>query len=251
MNPAKLHLGTIGWSYNFWKGPFYPKKTSSKDFLNYYGSQFGTVEVDSTFYRLPTESTVENWKQQTPKGFMFALKFPSQITHVKRLIDAQVMTDAFLARSKLLGEKLGPLLLQLPPTFTIDHFEALERYLHALPQGDRYVVEVRHNGWLKKDFYDLLHGSNVALAWTVSPLNLQISEVTADFLYVRLEGDRTKVNGLLGKIEADVKADLAVWAQKLKRFLDADVEVFGYFGKYYSGLPPSDVAYLSSLLKEG
>jgi uncharacterized protein YecE (DUF72 family) len=179
---------------------------------------------------------------------MFSLKFPSQITHIKRLIDAQAMTDAFLARAKLLGEKQGPLLIQLPPYFTADHLADLEQYLQSLPNSSRYVVEVRHKSWLIKELYALLRSCNIALAWTVSPLDLQISEVTADFLYVRLEGDRKKVNGLLGKIEVDQRADLALWAQKLKPFMDSGVDVFGYFGKYYSGLPPSDVAYLRGLL---
>jgi uncharacterized protein YecE (DUF72 family) len=205
MTPPKLHLGTIGWSYNFWKGPFYPQKSPSKNYLNYYSTQFGTVEVDSTFYRLPTEPTVANWKQQTPKSFMFALKFPGYITHVKQLRDVKAQTDAFLGRLNFLGEKLGPLLLQFPPNFAAEHYADLQRYLQALPKTNRYVVEVRHKSWLTQDFYDLLSRYNVALAWAESPRDLQIREVTADFIYIRWEGDRAKVNGLLGKIEADRK----------------------------------------------
>ena len=112
-----LHLGTIGWSYNFWKGKFYPNKTAPKDYLAYYASQFNTVEVDSTFYRIPTQPTVTNWKQQTPENFMFSLKFPQIITHIKMLKDCQYETDVFLDRANLLGEKLGVLLLQFPPNF--------------------------------------------------------------------------------------------------------------------------------------
>jgi uncharacterized protein YecE (DUF72 family) len=247
MKPVKLHLGTIGWSYDFWKGSFYPKKTSSKDYLNYYGSQFGTVEVDSTFYRMPTAPTVENWKQQTPWGFMFALKFPGQITHVKKLRDDQPQTDAFLSRMELLEEKLGPLLMQFPPNFTVDNFGDLERYLHMLPKDKRFVVEVRHRSWLTKEFYNLLRDCNVALALAENPLNLQVSEVTADFLYIRWEGDRSKVNGTIGKIEADRTVDLQDWAEKLRFYLQKDMEIFGYFGKYYSGYPPSDIAILAGL----
>ncbi len=245
---SKLHLGTIGWSYDFWKGQFYPPKTASKNFLAYYSSQFNTVEVDSTFYRMPTTQTVENWRMQTPEGFMFSLKFLQLITHVKALKDCQRETAAFLGRAELLKEKLGPMLLQFPPTFTSTRMPDLAEYLKQLPKQHRYVVEVRNKSWLTPEFYALLRENKVALAWTETPLMAGIAEVTADFLYMRWEGDRKAVNGLLGKIEADRGADLQAWADRLKPFLAGDREVFGYFGKYYSGLPSSDVQTLQRLL---
>jgi len=243
-----LFLGTIGFSYDFWKDTFYPKKTPSKNYLNYYSSKFNTVEIDSTFYRIPTEKTVTNWKQQTPPNFRFALKFPQIITHVKRLKDCQNETRVFLQRANLLEEKLGPLLLQFPPTFTAEHLPALTDYLQSLPTPQRYVVEVRNKSWLNKDFYSALPAKGVALAWADGPLSLQVSEVTADFLYLRWEGNRKKVNGTLGKIEVDRKDDLRAWANKLSSFLDKQMTVYGYFGKYFSGFPPSDVGYLQSHL---
>ena len=243
-----LHLGTIGWSYNFWKGKFYPNKTAPKDYLAYYSSRFNTVEVDSTFYRIPTQSTVTNWKQQTPENFMFSLKFPQVITHIKMLKDCQYETGVFLERVNLLGEKLGALLLQFPPNFGVEHLPDLEDFLQKLPKQHRYVVEVRNKSWLKQEFYSILRSSKVALAWADSPLMAQISEVTADFLYVRWEGDRKKVKGTLGKIEADRAEDLKLEADKIKPFVSKQIEVFGYFGKYYSGYPPSDIANLQSRL---
>jgi uncharacterized protein YecE (DUF72 family) len=243
-----LHLGTIGWSYNFWKGVFYPKKTASKDYLAYYASQFNTVEVDSTFYRIPTQPTVTNWKQQTPDGFIFSLKFPQLITHIKMLKDCQYETDVFLERMNLLGEKLGPLLLQFPPNFGVEHSDDLETFLQKLPKHRRYVVEVRNKSWLNQTFYSLLRESKVALAWADSPIMAEISEITADFLYIRWEGDRKKVNGTLGKIEADRAGDLKLEATKIEIFINKQVEVFGYFAKYYSGYPPSDIANLQSNL---
>ena len=242
-----LHLGTIGWSYNFWKGKFYPSKTAPKDYLAYYASQFNTVEVDSTFYRIPTQPTVTNWKQQAPDDFRFSLKFPQMITHVKMLRDCQYETGVFLDRASLLGEKLGVLLLQFPPNFGIDHLDDLEAFLQELPRQHRYVVEVRNKVWLKKEFYSLLMANRVALAWADSPLMVPITEITSDFLYVRWEGDRKKVNGILGKIEADRAEDLKLEADKIKPFL-GKMEVFGYFGKYYSGYPPSDIANLQANL---
>jgi len=242
-----LYLGTIGWSYNFWKEKFYPKKTASKDYLAYYASRFNTVEVDSTFYRMPTPPTVTNWKQTTPQNFVFSLKFPQTITHIKMLKNCQYETDVFLERINLLSEKLGILLLQFPPNFGIDHLSDLEDYLKILPSHNRYAVEVRNKSWLNSQFYSLLRTSRVALAWADSPLMAQISEVTADFLYVRWEGDRKKVNGTLGKIEADRAGDLKLVADKIKPHL-SKMPVYGYFGKYYSGYPPSDVLTLQCLL---
>lgn len=243
-----LHLGTIGWSYSFWKGIFYPTKTASKDFLAYYATQFSTVEVDNTFYRIPTPQAVTNWKTQTPSGFSFSLKFPGSITHIKMLKDSERETNLFLARMALLGEKLGPLLLQFPPSFGVERLPDLADFLDKLPKTLRYVVEVRDEGFLTDAFYSILKANNVALAWVDGPFMPSVSEVTSDFLYIRWEGDRKKVKGTLGKIEADTKDNLRVWADKLKPFLNGKLRVFGYFGKYYSGYPPSDITFLSNLL---
>jgi uncharacterized protein YecE (DUF72 family) len=110
------------------------------------------------------------------------------------------------------------------------------------------VVEVRDQAWLNTDFYSLLRANNAALAWVDSPSMPQTSEVTSDFLYVRWEGDRKKVKGTLGKIEVDTKDSLHLWANKIKAHLNGQTDVFGYFSKYYSGYPPSDVNFLSNLL---
>jgi uncharacterized protein YecE (DUF72 family) len=244
----KLHLGTIGWSYNFWKGNFYPEKIISKKFLDYYSKQFNTVEVDATFYRNPTEETIKNWFTVTPEGFVFSIKFPQLITHIKRLQDSQIQTDSFLNRVALLKEKLGPLLLQFPPTFAAKHFQDLERYLKRLPEQHRYVVEVRNKSWLTSEFYNLLREYRVVLAWAESPLMPGISEMTGDFLYVRWEGNRQAVVGTFGKVEVNKKTEYKHWAEKLGPHL-AKTEVFGYFGKYFSGFPPYDIANMNALLR--
>jgi uncharacterized protein YecE (DUF72 family) len=122
--------------------------------------------------------------------------------------------------------------------------------VHKLPKPQRYVVEVRDKGFLNEDFYSFLRDSNVALAWVDTPNMPQINEVTSDFLYLRMEGDRNKVKGTLGKTEVDKGQDLRLWADKIKGFLGEDLEVFGYFGKYFSGFPPSDISSLLSLLAQ-
>ncbi|HEX7482094.1 MAG TPA: DUF72 domain-containing protein [Candidatus Bathyarchaeia archaeon] len=243
-----LYLGTIGFSYNFWKGNFYPNKTTPKDYLTYYSSQFNTVEIDSSFYRIPTEQTVNNWRKQVPEGFLFSLKFPKIITHIRMLKDCQYETKVFLDRADLLGEKLGALLLQFPPNFSVEHLIDLENFLQKLPTNHRYVVEVRNKSWLNKEFYSVLEANKTALAWADNPLMAQINELTADFLYFRWEGDRKKVNGTLGKIEADRAEDLKLVAENIKPFIEKQITLFGYFGKYYSGYPPSDIVNLQKHL---
>ena len=245
---GNLNLGTIGWSYNFWLGIFYPNKTVSKDYLAYYAQQFNTVEVDSTFYRIPTQQTVENWCAKTPDEFLFSLKFPQIITHVKALRGCWSETEVFLARAGLLGDKLGALLLQFPPSFTAKRLSDLADYLHKLPSGHRYVVEVRNKSLLTPKLYKVLRENNVALAWADSALMTDIDEVTADFLYIRWEGNRKIVSGTLGKKEVDRSKDLKIWADRLKPYLNENIDIFGYFGKYFSGYPPLDINGLSVFL---
>jgi uncharacterized protein YecE (DUF72 family) len=237
---ATFHVGTMGWSYGFWKGVFYPKELASKDFLSYYSKQLGTVEVDSTFYRIPRTQTVTEWSRQTPNGFLFSLKFPKMITHIKMLKECKEETHVFLERVDLLKEKLGVLLLQLPPFFREQHLPLLTKYLLNLPKGYRYAVEVRNKSLFNNELYELLKEQNVALAWVdVAEMPLA-PEVTADFLYVRWEGNRKVVTGTLGKVETDRNADIDAWVGRLIPFLQRGVAVFGYFSKYYSGNPVGD-----------
>jgi uncharacterized protein YecE (DUF72 family) len=235
-----VHVGTMGWSYGFWKGNFYPEDLDSNEFLAYYAKTFDTVEVDSTFYRIPRERTVLDWKEQTSDSFVFSLKFPRKITHVKMLRDCQGETRVFLERVELLEEKLGPLLLQLPPFFPVERLDLLRVFLEDLPKEHRYTVEVRNHRMLNEDLYFELKKSKVALAWVESSSMPDSDEVTADFIYVRWEGDRKKVNGKLGKTEVDKTADINSWARKQKPFIQKGIEVYAYFSKYYSGLPTSD-----------
>ena len=185
-----------------------------------------------------------------PDGFLFSLKFPQVITHIKMLRDCQRETAVFLERAALLGDKLGCLLLQFPPAFDNSFLPLLKIFLKDLPKNQRYAVEVRNKTLLNHDFYSTLKEFNVALAWAENPKMPQVFELTSDFIYQRWEGDRKKVNGLRGKIEVNRAKDLQGLAEKIKPYLDAKTPVFGYFGKFYSGFPPSDATYLQNLLAQ-
>ncbi len=239
-----LHIGTMGWGYNFWRGTFYPIDSESKDFLNYYSKQLGSVEVDNTFYRIPRAENVADWKQQTPENFVFSLKFPQKITHVNMLKNVEEETGAFLKRIRVLDKKLGALLLQFPPSFKQIHASILADYLKALPGDLRYAVEVRDKSLLNDKIYSVLRDNDVALVWVDAAKMPLITEVTADFVYVRWIGDRKAVKGTLGKTEVDKTAEIQKWAAKLKPIASGDTELFGYFSKYYSGNPISDAEVL-------
>lgn len=238
---SNLYVGTMGWSYSFWKGSFYPKNMIAKDFLTYYANQFKTVEVDSTFYRTPSSKTINEWKNQTPSDFLFSLKFPQRITHFKMLKNCEEDTELFLEKANLLGQKLGVLLLQFPPNFTQDHFQILKNYLKQLPQKHRYAIELRNKSLLNKDVYGLLKEHNIALVWVDSPGMPFINEVTADFIYMRWEGDRKKVLGTKAITEINQLPRTQEWAIKFKPFMEKQTLFFGYFSKYYSGYPPKDI----------
>ena len=182
---------------------FYPQKTASKDFLAYYSTQFDTVEVDSTFYRIPTPQAITNWKNQTPDGFTFSLKFPNIITHIKMLKDCKRETDLFLERVNLLGEKLGPLLLQFPPNFGIEHLSDLANFLQTLPKTNRYVVEVRDKAFLTEEFYSLLRANKAAFAGLTAPIcPNQCRRPPISSIFAGKETEK-KSTAPLGKKEAD------------------------------------------------
>jgi uncharacterized protein YecE (DUF72 family) len=203
-----IHIGTMGWSYDFWKGDFYPKGTRSEEFLSVYARHFNTVEVNSTFYRIPSSETVEDWRDRTPEGFIFSAKFPRKITHIKKLQDCQEELDIFIDHMSLLGDQLGPLLLQFPPQFRPESINILEDFLPNLPGGYRYAVEVRNTKWLEERFYSLLSDHGIALVLMDHPWMPDMDTITADFTYIRWEGDRKKVKGDQGIFEMDRSGDI-------------------------------------------
>ncbi|VVB85158.1 Uncharacterised protein [uncultured archaeon] len=237
----KLHVGTMGWSYNFWIGSFYPENTTSENFLNEYSKIFSTVEVDSTFYRIPYAETVRKWKSQTPEDFIFSAKFPRVITHDKMLKGCGRELEVFIENMSLMEGKLGPMLMQFPPGFKPDQLDTLKEFISILPKGYRYAVEVRNKKWLEEKFYNLLRDHGIALVRIDNPLMPKIDTLTADFTYIRWEGDRKTIKGKLGKVEKDRSSEIRDWSGQIKRLMEESIEVFGYFSKYYSGFPPGDV----------
>ena len=236
----------MGWSYEFWVGEFYPQRLRPKEFLAEYAKHFDSVELDNTFYRIPSVNAVRAWGEQTPEGFLFSAKFPRVVTHVKMLRDCEREVETFTSRMSHLEKKLGPLLLQFPSSFGTKHLPALREFLPTLPKGFRYAVEVRNKALLGEELRAVLRENAVAQVLIRQPVLEE--EVTADFVYVRWEGDRSKVSGTLGRVELDRTEDNGKWAVQVKKLLNRHLDVFGYFSKYYSGYPPNDTKQLLNLL---
>ncbi len=235
----RLYLGTSGWSYADWEGTVYPVGIPAGSRLAEYVKHYATVEIDSTFYGTPRRPTVERWREISPEGFLFSAKFPQEITHEKTLANAQRETEAFVSTMSDLGDKLGPLLLQLPPSFAAEGIGVLEDFLSTLPDGFRYAVEVRHRSWLRSDLSALLREHGAALVLVDYPRMPRMEEATADFSYVRWLGDRREFPSGHTELKRERDEDLRWWSDLVESFLEEGKTVFGYANNHYQNHSPS------------
>lgn len=240
---GRIWVGTSGWSYNHWIGPFYPKGIAAGAFLSFYARRFASVEINSTFYGLPKAASQLSWLEQTPTGFLFACKASRYITHMKKLKDPEAGLATFFAAIEPLGPKLGPILFQLPPRWRLN-VSRLEAFLEALPPERRYAFEFRDETWFSGETYALLERYGVAfccydLAGRESP-----HEVTGDFCYVRLHGPADAYEGCYNN------DDLSVWAQRLLIWSKAGRDCYCYFDNDAMGCAPRNAQRLIGLLNQ-
>jgi uncharacterized protein YecE (DUF72 family) len=184
----RLHVGTSGYNFPEWKGSFYPPKLPSAKWLEYYAQHLGTVEINYTFYRMPSAKTIAGWDAATPAGFTFVLKAPQRITHFMRLRNIDEPLRLFLDTIRKLNAKLGSVLFQLPPNFTKD-VARLGDLLTQFPTDVRAACEFRHASWWSDDVYDLLRSTNTALCIADTEEGTTPLVTTADFGYVRLRDE--------------------------------------------------------------
>ncbi len=214
--------------YRHWREVFYPPKLAQSKWLEFYTRHFPTVELNSSFYRLPTEKAFSNWHQTSPEGFIYAVKVSRFITHIKRLKDVEEPIQTFLSRARLLKEKLGPLLYQLPPNMHRND-ERLDSFLCLLPKELRHVLEFRHESWLDEGVFEMLRQHNVGFCVFDMPGLSCPLVATADFAYIRFHGS----SGLYYSCYSD--GELEDWARRiseLARSLDA---VYIYFNNDAEG----------------
>jgi uncharacterized protein YecE (DUF72 family) len=251
--PGRIRLGTQGWNYDAWIGPFYPAGTRVGEFLSVYSRAFDTVEVDSTFYATPAPKTVSGWVARTPADFIFSLKMPQEITHERKLRDADDALDEFLARARELGTKLGPILIQFGAEFAPSELPALAQFLPKLPRDIRFAVEFRHKGWIHDGIIALLAEHHVALALTDGKwiqrkqMMALANRPTSDFLYLRWMGpDRSIVD--FSRIQVDRTRELETWAGILWDLAEQGFDIYGYVNNHFAGHSPSSTRDMQRLL---
>jgi uncharacterized protein YecE (DUF72 family) len=228
-SPREVRVGCSGWNYKHWRERVYPRGLPPRRWLDHYARLFDTVEVNATFYRLPTRSAVANWVAESPPGFLFAVKASRYLTHVKRLTDLGAGVERFYERIDPLvsSPKLGPVLWQLPASFRRDD-ERLASTLTALPPG-RHCFEFRHESWFVGEVYDLLRAHGAALVIGDNPSRpFQTYELTTDWTFVRLHYGRRGRNGNYSDRE------LEEWAERIEGWRER-ADVYVYFNNDWEG----------------
>jgi uncharacterized protein YecE (DUF72 family) len=245
-----IRVGTSGFSYKDWAGSFYPQFCPPADFLQVYANHFDTVEIDATFYRIPDRSTVLRWHKVTPEYFVFAAKFPKAVTHEGTAGERLETMRRFVAAMQPLENKQGPLLMQFPYSFKPEQREMLQRLIEAVPEHLQVAVELRHKGWLEEaSVLDLMRKRNMALTLIDHPWMPRHSEMTADFGYVRLLGDRKKIQGDFSYVRDDREEDLRWWAELLDVQSKLGRTVYVYINNHYTGHSPTTAWRLIELLR--
>jgi uncharacterized protein YecE (DUF72 family) len=230
----KWFLGTIGFSYHDWSGTFYPPGLAQRNYLPYYSKVFNTVELDTTFHSIPRASSVRAWYSSTPDNFRFCLKTPRMITHELALKGAEGLMAEFLDAIHPLNQKLGAILIQLPPSFTQDFYPQLLNFLKDLPGNFNYAVELRHPSWYNTQTHELL--SKYQICWVTIdfpdiPMTIQ---PTTNYLYIRWIG----VNGLYKRHSyerVDKTDQMKWWLQEISPYSGSIQTIYGFFNNDYAG----------------
>lgn len=239
---VSCYIGTSGWYYNDWIGPFYPEGYFYKDFLSYYSDSFNTVEVNNSFYKLPTNNALKKWKDIVNKNFVFSVKASRYITHMKKLKDTQKSLSDFLSAIRILNGNLGPLLFQLPPGWH-KNLERLEDFVKALPRNYKYAFEFRDITWFDERVYKILREHNAGFCIYELAGNKSPEIITSDFVYIRLHGPGNE------KYKGNYSTQqLNTWAVKLRRWANEDKEMYCYFDNDQKGYAAKNALALKKIM---
>jgi uncharacterized protein YecE (DUF72 family) len=247
VNLDDLRIGCSGWSYKDWQGIFYPRALAAKDYLSYYSKVFPAVEIDSSFYRIPNQFMVNQWKANTPDGFVFCPKLPKKITHENKLAGSQSTLVYFYSVLSKLRGKLGPIAIQLPPSVKLStHWEAMKGFVSQLSPEFKHAIEFRHKSWFTPEVYELLRKNNIAMVWSLNQYLETPPEVTADFAYLRMVGDReiTEFKG----IQKDRSEDMKNWASVIKAKSGKFESGYIFFNNHFAGFSPESANEFRRLL---
>lgn len=261
-----LHCGTSGWDYPDWVGPFYATGTTRRDFLARYAEKLGSVEIDSTFYRMPSARDVASWAARTPPGFQFSPKVPQEITHEKLLVDCADLVARFVEALAAFGDKLGVVVAQLryfrsAEGMSAEKFaERLAPFLRLFPSGMRVALEVRNKALWRRPVLDVLRAEKRGLVlidhpWMDPPERIAARDdlVTAPFSYVRLLGDREaieKVTTKWGETVVDQSSRIATWADWIAQTLEEGRDVWVAANNHYAGHGPATIEEMERRIRE-
>jgi uncharacterized protein YecE (DUF72 family) len=246
---TKYHIGCSGWSYEDWVGPFYPKGSKAGDYLRMYSSVFDSVEIDSSFYRIPNQFMVSRWKKNTPENFLFSPKFPKKVTHDFKLQNVASTVGFFYKTMGSLGDKLGPVVLQLPPSFKYDKgLSVLEKFIASdlNTSSFRHAIEFRHKSWFREDVYKLLESNNISFCWSINQYASTPTKLTSNFIYTRMVGERdiTKFDA----IQKDRAKQMKEMSDAVKTSIGSVDDAFVFFNNHFAGFGPESVNEFRRLL---
>jgi uncharacterized protein YecE (DUF72 family) len=249
----EYYLGCSGWSYEGWKGSFYPPDLDNRYWLSYYSKIFNFVEIDSTFYRFPSKFMVTNWDKRTPDNFRFAVKFPKVITHEKRLKDVGKDMERFYEVMEPLYDKILVFLIQLPPSLRIaEGLDLIKNLQYQLDPSFRYAIEVRHYSWFNELFYNHIKEKNYCLVWSQQDILITPPILTTDFVYLRLIGDRSINEKDFGKINKDRTKEMEIWSKILedddRKVNDLNIAIIAA-NNHYAGFGPMTAKLFAEMMK--
>ncbi len=234
-----IKVGCTGWSYQGWSGKFYPRNLKSSEWLKYYAQIFDITEINSTFYRIPSQEIVRRWKADTPNHFRFTAKFPSIITHEKRLDRVNSEVFSFLSSLVAIQDKISALVLQLPPSLSFEEAKPrLGELFDLLPDNFMYPIEGRHKSWFSDEALSFLKGEKICLVWNDITGVINPMPITSNYLYVRLIGDRSIPDSEFGKVSINREEAITNWATKLQKTKDIPLAMV-MTNNHYEGYGPS------------
>lgn len=242
----KIYIGTSGWVYKDWGKMFYPKDLDPDEHLKFFAKEFKSVEINYSFYHLPSVESFVKWKEAVPGDFIFSVKISRFITHIKRMKNIEDSWKKFYERASKLGSKLGPFLLQLPPYFkqSQEHLARLENFFNFSGLKDKIACEFRDSGWKNEQTYDLLKKYDCAWVMADAPEEHKSEIVTAKIVYIRMHGAHRRSTNLY------TAANMKNLAEKIKSFLEKGLEIYVYFNNDTDGHAIMNARQLVSLLEE-
>ena len=240
-------IGTMGFSYQDWAGSFYPPGVKARDYLVHYSRVFNAVEIDSTFYGIPKSSSIVRWREQSPSDFKICLKVPRSITHEAGLVGTQREMDRFIESIAPLGEKIGIILVQFPPSFDISKKGVFEEFLKDLPENHSFAVEFRHPSWYLAQTKDLLEERHVCWAASEYPGVPQEVDLTTGLIFIRLVGQHGRFSAH-DREQIDVTPQLEKWWSWIKSKSDHVHTVYVFFNDDYSGHAPASANRLKEII---